>query len=55
MRYRIGAAYTVVASCQAIRVPVDADDQRRAFADAFLARSVAAVDDLEAPTAIGAG
>jgi hypothetical protein len=54
MRHRIQSAYTVLASCQAIRVPKDADDRTRAFADAFLARPVAAVDDLDAPTAIGA-
>ena len=54
-RHRVQASYTVLASCQAIRVPEDADDRTKGFADAFLARPVAALEDLEAPAAIGAG
>ena len=42
----------MLASCQAIRVPSAADDRTKAFADAFLARPVAALDDLDAPAAI---
>ena len=53
-RHRIQSSYTVPASCQAIRVPAAADAQTHAFANAFLARSIAAVTDLEAPAALAA-
>lgn len=53
-RHRIWSAYTVPASAQAIRVPADAPPRVHAFADAFLGRANAAVEDLEAPAAIGA-
>jgi hypothetical protein len=53
-RHRIQSAYTVPASCQAIRVPAAADAQTHAFAEAFLGRAMAAVTDLEAPAALAA-
>ena len=53
-RHRIWAAYTVLASCQAIQVPYGATEQTHRFANAFLERSKAAVDDLEAAAAISA-
>lgn len=51
-RHRIWAAYTVLASCQAIQVPYGATEQTHLFANAFLERSKAAVDDLDAAAAI---
>ena len=51
-RHRVQAAYTVPASCQAIEVPDSADDRRRVFAAAFLARAVAVVEDLESPAVL---
>ncbi len=53
-RHRIWAAYTVLASCQAIQVPYGASEQTHRFADAFLERSKAAVSDLDAAEAVAA-
>ena len=52
LAHRVHAAYTVPASCQVVTFPADASPQRRVFADAFLARSLAALDDLEARAAL---
>jgi aminoglycoside phosphotransferase (APT) family kinase protein len=51
-RHRIWAAYTVLASCQAIQVPYGASEQTHRFANAFLERAKAAVGDLDAAGAI---
>lgn len=51
-RHRLHAAYTVPASCQALDVPPDSSASARAFSDVFLARAIAAVEDLESPQAI---
>jgi aminoglycoside phosphotransferase (APT) family kinase protein len=50
--HRIQAAYTVTASCQVVMFPEDATQRRRIFADAFLARAEAAVEDLDARAAL---
>jgi hypothetical protein len=50
--HRLQAAYTVVASCQAIVVPADSSDGRRAFAAAFVERAARAVDELESVAAL---
>ena len=53
-QHRLRAAYTVVASCQVVTFPDDITPQREVFANAFLARAEAAVQDLDAvdaPTA----
>jgi hypothetical protein len=52
LAHRVHAAYTVPASCQVVTFPDDASPQRRVFADAFLARSLAALDELEARAAL---
>jgi aminoglycoside phosphotransferase (APT) family kinase protein len=52
LAHRVHAAYTVPASCQVVTFPADATPARRVFADAFLARSLAALDDLEARAAL---
>ncbi len=52
LAHRVHAAYTVPASCQVVTFPADATPQRRVFADAFLARSLAALDDLQARAAL---
>jgi hypothetical protein len=52
LAHRVHAAYTVPASCQVVTFPKDASPQRRVFADAFLARSLAALDDLESRAAL---
>lgn len=46
--HRVHAAYTVAASCQVVTFPDEASARRRVFADAFLERSLAAVEDLDA-------
>jgi hypothetical protein len=53
MSHRLHAAYTVPASCQVVTFPENASPRRRLFADAFLARCLAAVEDLEARAALG--
>jgi hypothetical protein len=52
--HRLRAAYTVVASCQVVTFPDDVTPQREVFAAAFLARSEAAVQDLDAVGALTA-
>jgi aminoglycoside phosphotransferase (APT) family kinase protein len=50
--HRIHAAYNVPASCQVVRFPADVSEARRIFAEAFLARAQASLDDLEARAAL---
>jgi len=50
--HRIQAAYNVPASCQVVTFPADASDRRKRFADAFLARAQASLEDLEVRAAI---
>jgi Phosphotransferase enzyme family len=52
LAHRVHAAYTVPACCQVVTFPADASPRRRVFADAFLARSLAALDDLQAREAL---
>ena len=52
LAHRVHAAYTVPASCQVVTFPENASPQRRVFADAFLARCLAALEDLEARAAL---
>ena len=50
--HRIHAAYNVPASCQVVMFPDGMSDRRRTFADAFLVRAQASLDDLEARAAL---
>ena len=50
--HRIQAAYNVPASCQVVTFPEDASERRRVFADAFLARAQASLEDLEVRQAL---
>jgi hypothetical protein len=50
--HRIQAAYNVPASCQVVTFPEDASPRRRVFADAFLARAQASIEDLEVREAL---
>jgi len=50
--HRVHAAYNVVASCQVVRFPSGISEERRIFADHFLERAQASIDDLEARAAI---
>ncbi len=50
--HRQHAAYNVPASCQVVTFPEDASPRRRVFADAFLDRAQASLDDLEAVAAL---
>ena len=50
--HRIHAAYNVPASCQVVRFPADISERRRVFADAFLDRAQASLDDLDARGAL---
>jgi len=52
--HRLHAAYGVPACCQVVTFPDTATPARRVFADAFLARAQAALDDLEALDALRA-
>ena len=52
LAHRIHAAYTVPACCQVVTFPADASPGRRIFADAFLARAQAAIEDLESADAL---
>jgi hypothetical protein len=52
--HRLQSAYTVPASCQVVTFPADATPRRRVFAEAFLARAAAAVEDLDALGALHA-
>jgi len=50
--HRIHAAYTVVACCQIVTFPEKVSEARRIFSEAFLARSEAAIADLDARAAL---
>lgn len=50
--HREQAAYTVPASCQAVLFPGDVSERRRVFAEQFVARAAAAVEDLESRAAL---
>jgi hypothetical protein len=50
--HRLHALYCVVAACSIATFPADAPERRRIFADAFLARVEAAIDDLESLDAL---
>jgi len=50
--HRLQSAYCVPASCQVVTFPDGISEERRVFADAFLARAEAAVNDLEAAAAV---
>ena len=50
--HRLHAAYTVVACCQIVTFPENATERRRTFANAFLARSEAAIADLDSRAAL---
>lgn len=50
--HRIHAAYAVPACCQIVTFPENATPARRVFAQAFLARGEAAIEDLEARDAL---
>lgn len=52
MAYRLHAAYNVPASCQVVTFPEDASPRRRRFADAFLERAEASLEDLEVLQAV---
>jgi aminoglycoside/choline kinase family phosphotransferase len=52
LRHRLHAAYTVPASCQVVLFPPDMTERRRVFSEAFLARALAAVEDLDAVGAL---
>ncbi len=52
LEHRVRAAYTVPASCQIVLFPDDIDDAREVFANAFLARAEAAIQDLDARGAL---
>ena len=45
--HRIHAAYNVPASCQVVTFPAGMSERRRIFADAFLDRAQASLDDLD--------
>jgi aminoglycoside phosphotransferase (APT) family kinase protein len=50
--HRIHAAYNVPASCQVVLFPEGISERRRVFADAFLARAQASLDDLDTRAAL---
>jgi hypothetical protein len=50
--HRLHALYCVVAACSIATFPSGATERRRVFADAFLARVEAAIDDLESLDAL---
>jgi len=50
--HRIHAAYNVPASCQVVTFPAGMPERRRVFADAFLDRAQASLDDLDARGAL---
>ena len=52
MAHRVHGAYTVAASCGAVAIKDDVTPERRVFADAFVARAVAAVEDLDSRSAL---
>jgi hypothetical protein len=52
LAHRVHAAYTVPACCQIVAFPDNVTERRRIFAEAFLARAEAALQDLEARSAL---
>ena len=50
--HRIQAAYNVPASCQVVTFPEDATERRKRFANAFLTRAQASLEDLEVRQAL---
>jgi hypothetical protein len=52
MNHRIQAAYSVPASCQIVMFPENTGAARSTFAQAFLARGEAALEDLEVREAL---
>jgi aminoglycoside phosphotransferase (APT) family kinase protein len=52
LAHRVHGAYTVAASCGAVSIKDDVTPERRVFADAFVARAVAAVEDLDSRVAL---
>ena len=50
--HRLHAAYNVPASCQVVTFPADTTAGRQVFADAFLDRAQASLDDLESVAAL---
>lgn len=52
LAHRVHAAYTVPACCQIVTFPEGQSEKRRIFAEAFLARSEAAIEDLESRAAL---
>jgi aminoglycoside/choline kinase family phosphotransferase len=52
--HRLHASYNVPASCQVVRFPAGMSERRRVFADAFLERAEASLDDLDARGALRA-
>jgi hypothetical protein len=52
--HRLHALYCVVAACSISTFPPDATERRQVFANAFLARVEAAIDDLESLEALAA-
>ena len=52
--HRVHAAYLAPASCQIVTFPEVTNEGRQRFADAFLARASAAIEDLEAHAAVSA-
>jgi len=53
--HRLHAAYTVPACCQIVTFPDGLSTERRLFSEAFLARSEAAIEDLEVRAALREG
>ena len=52
--HRVHASYLAPASCQIVTFPEVTNEPRQRFADAFLARASAAIEDLEAHAAVSA-
>jgi hypothetical protein len=52
--HRVQAAYNVPASCQVVTFPADRTPERAVFADAFLARAEASLEDLDVVAALAA-
>jgi aminoglycoside phosphotransferase (APT) family kinase protein len=52
--HRLQTAYLAPACCQIVTFPEDASPRRKRFADAFLARAEAAIEDLESRAALRA-
>jgi hypothetical protein len=52
--HRLQAAYNVPASCQVVTFEANRTPERAVFADAFLARAEASLEDLEVVSALAA-